>query len=293
VKHDQASSTARLIAAAQVLASREPTLHHLVDLESAELSERLLHAADGDWLRVATHSWLGRKLLLGFEQAMLRGLIWHWLSRKRMIETLVREAMAEGFSQLVVIGAGLDTLPLRLASEPYVERIVCLDHPATQAVVRRAFPAIAEPGGRIRLLPIDLATQNLGVELDRTQALAALPTIVLVEGLLMYLESDRVNMLLRTLAALHVPRLRVVLTAMDSPQGEPVSFRPPSSRADRWLARRAEPMRSSIPAGREGDILGACGFGHVRTITARELCGLDRPGIDGENILVAERANQA
>lgn len=286
MKQDQPSSTARLIAAAQILAAREPRLHHLVDFETADLSHRLLIAANGDWLAIAANSFFGRRLLLGFERLTLRGLVWHWLHRKRKIEELVREAIAEGFSQLVVLGAGLDTLPLRLANESSLQNIICVDHPATQAAVRSAFPDLAKPGSRIHLIPMDLAAESLANSL--AAALADLPTIVIAEGLLMYLSPERVNSLLREVASLPVPRLRAILTVMDSPPGEPISFRPRSRRADRWLAKRSEPMRSSIPAGRESDTLAKAGLRHTLTITAHELRG-DRPGLDGENILIAER----
>src|SRR5712672_3174711 len=82
----------------------------------------------------------GRRMLHAIERESAPGLSRHWFSRKRMIERLVREAMAEGFSQLLVIGAGLDTLPLRLARRGALSRVVCVDHPATQALVRRALP---------------------------------------------------------------------------------------------------------------------------------------------------------
>ena len=143
----------------------------------------------------------------------------------------------------------------------------------------------AQYGGRDR--DADSRVQVLPAALE--PVLGELPTLVIAEGLLMYFTPERVNTLLREVTGLRVPRVRVVLTAMDTAEGEPISFRPRSRLADQWLARRAEPMKSSIPAGREREILGAAGLRHIRTITARELRGPDRPGLDGENILVSER----
>jgi O-methyltransferase involved in polyketide biosynthesis len=159
-----------------------------------------------------------------------------------------------------------------------------VDHPATQEVVRRALPRLEG----VRLAAVDLASQDLGAELNRAGVLQDLPTLVLAEGLVMYLTPERVIQLMRTIAALPVPRLRLIVTAMDTPEGDSISFRPRSERADRWLAKKSEPMKSSIPAGREAETLAAGGLRHVRTITARELRG-ERPGLDGENILIAER----
>ena len=56
--------------------------------------------------------------------------------RKRWIESRVRAKIAAGASQVVVLGAGLDTLGVRLASERPDLRVVEIDHPATLAVKR-------------------------------------------------------------------------------------------------------------------------------------------------------------
>jgi O-methyltransferase involved in polyketide biosynthesis len=45
------------------------------------------------------------------------GIVRHWMLRKRWIESRVRARIAAGASQVVVLGAGLDTLGVRLASE--------------------------------------------------------------------------------------------------------------------------------------------------------------------------------
>jgi hypothetical protein len=106
----------------------------------------------------------------------------------------------------------------------------------------------------------------------------------------MYLKPERVGALLRDFAGLDVPRVRVILTAMDAPGGAPLAFRPGSEHVDRWLKKRGEPMRSSIPAGREDEVLSAAGLKHLRTITPREFRTDGSPmDLVGENIIVAER----
>src|SRR5436190_18727948 len=101
MRADQASSTARLIAAAHLIAAREPSLHHLVDAEAAELSGRLLEVGGGRWLSLAVKMWVGRRALRWLESKSLPGLLSHWLYRKRAIARLVEEARTEGVSQLL------------------------------------------------------------------------------------------------------------------------------------------------------------------------------------------------
>lgn len=290
LKSGNASATARLIAAAQVMAWRKPALQNLVDPESAALCAKMLGTNSADRLLLAAaQTRLGRSVLHLLERIAAPGLARHWLHRKRVIERLVREGMAEGFLQLLVIGAGLDTLPLRLARRGELARVVCVDHPATQALVRVALPELADIPS-LRLIAADLSEQDLATELHRANALEDLPTIVVAEGLLMYLTPEQVTTLLRRIAALPVPRVRAIVTAMDTPEGDPIALRPRRRVAQWWLKRRSEPMKSSIPAGQEAAALGAAGLKHIRTITAREFRpNRETEGIEGENIIVAER----
>jgi O-methyltransferase involved in polyketide biosynthesis len=58
--------------------------------------------------------------------------------RKHAIETIARRSASEGFSQLMVLGAGFDSLAFRLTSDSTFARAVEADHPDTQRVVSRS-----------------------------------------------------------------------------------------------------------------------------------------------------------
>lgn len=120
------------------------------------------------------------------------------LLRKRFIEDQVRLALAEGAEQVVVFGAGYDPLSLRLAQEPIKARFYELDHPATQAVKRRALESRQAIPPQLTLIPVDFA-------LDSGEgALRAAPgfrsdasSVFVAEGVLMYLTPEDVDALFR------------------------------------------------------------------------------------------------
>jgi methyltransferase (TIGR00027 family) len=285
----RASSTARLIAAATVVARHDSALRDVVPADAAGWSDRFL-SASGGWLGASVRHTPGRAAWRLFERALAPGIIRHWVLRKRRIESLSRAAAAEGFSQLVVLGAGLDSLAFRLAAEHVIARAIEVDHPATQAIIR----AGAGPHTRVALVPADLsAPGSLDALSGHPSFDRARPTLLIAEGLLMYLAEPQVRALLRAAAALPCPRARLIASYMDSPPGQLVGFHTQSRLIHAWLRRRGEPMRWSITDGPAAAFLAECGWRRRELIRAADLVAeLDpasRP-LAGENLLVADRA---
>jgi O-methyltransferase involved in polyketide biosynthesis len=99
---------------------------------SPPIETLLTRIGGGSWFEFARrHAWT-RALLRAGEQLVLPGIIAHYLSRKRWLEARVSAAFFAGFEQVVVLGAGFDTLACRLHSAHPTVRFFELDHPATQ-----------------------------------------------------------------------------------------------------------------------------------------------------------------
>ncbi|MFI4914965.1 MAG: class I SAM-dependent methyltransferase, partial [Phycisphaerales bacterium JB060] len=199
MKPDRASATARLIALATVMRESD------APAGAAPWCARMLstHRADRLLLRSVRHP-IGRSFWNAVERLTLPGMIAHWLRRKREIDRLASNAAAEGFTQLLVLGAGLDTLSWRLAEAGVFEHVVSADHPATLAAVERA----VAPTSLVTLVPIDLAdglTDSVAAALDPNA-----PTLVVAEGVLMYLTEQQVERTLSDIANLPAPRVRLV-----------------------------------------------------------------------------------
>jgi methyltransferase (TIGR00027 family) len=111
----------------------------------------------------------------------------HYIVRKRYLEDVARECLAEGIRQVVVLGAGFDTLAWRLHHEYSEVCFIELDHPATQQAKKQILQKHGYIPQNLRLLPLDLAQTSLQDSLLACPHYnPALPSLFIAEGLLMY-----------------------------------------------------------------------------------------------------------
>jgi methyltransferase (TIGR00027 family) len=295
VKASRPSATARLIAAATVLSSRDPREQHLVPDASAVWSARLLSTSWRDRLLLATvGTRTGRSLWRLVERVTLPGVIRHYAVRKAVLEGIWRDARAEGFSQLVVLGAGLDTLGLRVAQAERLTQVVELDHPATQSIKALVLNEAGAPALRLVEGRLDRPGWSSHL-LDPGSLDASRSTLVVLEGVSMYLRADEMSALLTELRTLPVPRLRLAFTLFDRPDAGPVGFRPASRAVALWLGLVGEPFRWACGTETLGPFLASAGLQLVRRVPAAEMhacVGLSvEPLLEGEDIAVAERVD--
>ena len=239
MKADRPSSTSLLIARGLLLADATAELRPLLLDESAALTRRLLDAAGpARWFDLSLRHRVLRRALFAVERLALPGVLLHWLARKRLLDALAHEALAAGCRQVVVLGAGLDTLALRLQSAA-----VCLelDHPATQAIKRRA---IAEGPA---LVAADLLHASVAEALRAQPRFTAnQPTLYIAEGLLMYLPPTRVAEMFREIAGLSAPGSRFIFTFMEARPGRRIAFHNERRIIGWWLRWLGEPFRWAL-----------------------------------------------
>jgi len=233
MRADRPSSTSLLIARALLLADETPALRPLLVGETAALTRRVLGAAESArWFVPELRHPLLRRVLFAMERFCLPGILVHWLARKCFINALAHEALAAGCRQVVVLGAGLDTLACRLPSAR-----VCfeLDHPATQAIKHRVFADSPV------LIAADLMQATVPDLLQaQPRFVANEPTLYVAEGLLMYLPPTRVAELLREIAGLSAPGSRFVFTFMEERPGGRIAFDHEHFLVGWWLRLRGE-----------------------------------------------------
>ena len=249
----RSSSTARLIARCTLLAARDPDHRALVPPCAETLLTALL-AAERGWFGFALrHAW-ARALLSGVERLALPGIIAHYLARKHWIELMTRQTLARGVTQVVVLGAGFDTLAWRLHRELPAVHFFELDHPATQAPKRQAFGAAAN----LTYLPVDLATDSPAAALRACAAfIPKKPTLFIAEGLLMYFPETRVAALLRELTR---PPAEMLFTFMERAPDGAISFRGEHAAVGWWLRWRREPFQWGIAGAALPEFLARCGL---------------------------------
>lgn len=246
-------STAMLIAAAEVLAARgenDDTLRtrfaRACLAACGEPGTRLLRRIDS-----APDRWLLRLS----EFAVLPGIAAHYAWRKRHLWRRVHDEVLAGARQLLVLGAGFDALGPCMAAGHASLRVFEVDRPATMATRAHALRTcgIARPPV---LRAADLAQDGLRATLHDLQSAGfdrSAPTIVVAEGLLMYLPLDAVVALCRDLSAHCSAPIGVVATAMECDVRGVPGFRRQLPWLRGWLARRGEPFawgatRAQLPA---------------------------------------------
>ena len=218
----EASNTAILIARSILFWSLDRNFRHLVPDGAVPIIERCLSAAGFDVPRERRKlgSAFGRFLVSIVERIILPGINLHYLLRKRMIEETVLRAIADGVRQVVVLGAGFDTLATRLhTSHPEVS-FVEVDHPATQRVKEEAICDLA--AANLQLIPADLMHTRLKDALAPSTLRSDVSTVVVAEGVLMYLNEHRVAHLFEDVREMFVD-VQFVFTFMHRDRGV-VSF---------------------------------------------------------------------
>lgn len=298
-----ASSTALLIAHSTAFLADEPEVGFLVPQRAVALSRRFIDqgsAFNRLLLRVADGP-AGRAIIGCCERVTIPGLMLHYALRKRCIEDHVRGQIARGCRQVVVLGAGFDTLALRLAASYPATWFIEMDLQATQAAKLRALVGASRPAN-ITFLPIDLADD------DVTAVLRACPryddrqdTTYVMEGLLMYLPMRKVDDLFDSLhPCRRRSRCALIFTFMERRRSGRIRFDSQSYLADLWLRLRSEPFRSSLDRCELAGLAARAGchivdLAEAAALSARYLpaCVVgSRPHAAGEVLCVAANAQE-
>ncbi|MFO0624085.1 MAG: class I SAM-dependent methyltransferase [Polyangiales bacterium] len=199
------SVTAYVVTACLDKLARMPAFAPHLDPEWQRLNRLLAdEAADSAVKRAVRWAPPGVARVL-LDRAFVPGMMPHYLHRKRLIRREVERAIAGGATQVVVLGGGLDTLVWRLAPAHPSVCFVEVDLPGTQAaklaVLRRA--GVQPANGHYA--SADLSREGLGAVLDGVSGFDAhAPTLVVIEGVLMYLSKAAVESLFASLRG-HLP----------------------------------------------------------------------------------------
>lgn len=143
---------------------------------------------------------------------LLPGQFVAFAHRKAFCEQQAREGIASGARQILVLGAGFDTLGWRLAPEFPDANFFEIDHPATARLKARG---IAAMGQRHNLF---LIAEDLGeAQLEKVLRANVLwdqdaPAVIIAEGLVMYLPPEAVRELFCQCAASTGADSRIVLS---------------------------------------------------------------------------------
>jgi methyltransferase (TIGR00027 family) len=201
--------------------------------------------------------------------AHVRGSRANVLSRSAFAEEQLVRVIDRGCRQYVLLGAGYDTSPLRLAGALSECVTFEVDHPATQAAKRAALAGLSWPDN-VRFVAVDFERDALSDRLGQAGWRAEAPTFWSWLGVTMYLTDDAVMATLALIA--------------DGPPGTTIVFNytvhpdevDPGDLALRQagatgVARQGEPWINFYRPAELAERVAALGFSSVRPILAGEL----------------------
>ena len=192
------------------------------------------------FLRLARRRWFF-SVAKFVERSTVPGILRHYALRKKCLAVFAREALRDGITQVVVLGAGLDPLALTLQREFPDGRFWEIDHPATQRLKREAMGPVDTR--RFHFVAMNLVSGEIDLAmLNQSGFDAARGTLWIAEGLLMYFPETVVANLLSTAARLSATGSRLAFTFMEPRRDGRVRFRNQSRLVDWWLGWRGEPF---------------------------------------------------
>lgn len=204
------STTAAVVASTLLLLKDDPELARLDAPEATPAVEAAVRRAIplfGTLLDRVPWPMLERAAHVA-ERLVSPGFVAHYALRKFAVRQALRAAVDAGHRQVVLVGAGFDMMA---ASLPADCTVIEADHPATQSLRKAA----SEPP-EITFVPVDLTVERLEDALRGCSKFdPSADTVFVAEGLLMYLEPERVEALLGDLA--RGPGARTVILSIITP----------------------------------------------------------------------------
>lgn len=215
MKQGRISQTALKVAIAFLTLNVKDDWARRLPVGLVDMSERLLMASGSPGygprvMRLAKQQWMIR--VYQIQDLMMPGQFEGFGHRKIFIQQQVEAAIKQGARQVLVVGAGFDTLCLRLAPQHNHVQFFEVDHPATSAAKARGIALEGQPAN-MHQIAADLGEQALSKVLSeggRWQS--SLPSVVVAEGLFQYLTDDEVRGLLREAATCASPGSRIAFS---------------------------------------------------------------------------------
>ena len=202
-----------------------------------------------------------------FQDRMMPGQWEGFGYRKVFINEHVIDAIEDGAEQVLVLGAGFDTLCLRLASDYPAVDFYEIDHPATSQAKAKGVENCGSPEN-LQLVAADLSNRSLSDALSHAPKWdSSKSSVVIAEGLLQYLDDADVHQLFREVAECVSSKSRFIFTHA-IPQGRKL--------LQAILKLVGEPFLSSVNSADLPEYIANCGWQVTSGIDDAEHHGIER-----------------
>lgn len=294
MREEHESSTAAYMALFRAVESARPEEGRLFNdaLATSLLPTSLRLVAD-----VARLPVIGRAvpaiLDLGWPRTRSSGVV-----RTRLIDTMVQEALANGATQLVLLGAGYDSRAYRLPLAHDVT-VFEVDHPSTQRAKRARLDVSGTSVDHVRFVGVDFEFDNVAGRLADSGFDEHARSIVVWEGVISYLSESAVDDNFELLSGICSPGSRLIFTYVDGRALDGSIDFEEARRWKGWVRLNGEPFVFGFHPDRLEFYLAERGFrlGSDRTTAEVARCyrtelGRDEQGSDLYRVAEATRTNQ-
>jgi methyltransferase (TIGR00027 family) len=151
-----------------------------------------------------------RALITGYIDRRWPGPRMSAVRRTAMIDAALREAVAAGCEQVVILGAGYDTRAHRMPELAGLD-VFEVDLPATQA---RKRAVMGDEG--VRYVAVDFNRDDLAAAMRAAGLAGDRRTAIIWEGVLSYLELEPIDTTLRWMATAVAPDSRAIVTYVNA-----------------------------------------------------------------------------
>ncbi len=213
MRKDTPSKTARKVALNIVTLGAKPGMDKVLPPGIIETTAKLLLASGA--VGATAVRWSRSRRMVSVYEAfdwMMPGQFEAFGHRKAFCERQVREGIGGGATQVLVLGAGYDTMGWRLAPEFADVNFFEIDHPATARLKAKGIEAMG-PQDNLHMISEDLGKRKLVDVLEADDSWdSKMQTVIVAEGLLMYLPPEAVRDLFNQCTAIAGPGSRIAFT---------------------------------------------------------------------------------
>jgi len=213
MRKDKPSRTAYKVALNVITLGAKPGMDRFFPPGTVQATEKLLVASGATGAR--TVRWSRSKRMVSVYEAfdwMLPGQFEAFAHRKAFCERQVRDGVGAGATQTLVLGAGYDTMGWRLAPELSGVNFFEIDHPATASLKAKGIDAMGQRDN-LCLIAEDLSKRKLVDVLKTNKSWdQSAQTVIVAEGLVMYLPPEAVRDLFCQCAAIVGAGSRIAFT---------------------------------------------------------------------------------
>lgn len=190
--------------------------------------------------------------------------------RPRLVDELAAAQAAQGVGQIVLLGAGFDTLAWRLREALRGVTIFEVDHPATQQAKRQASARIGQPDN-LRFVAVDFERDDFVEKLCEAGFDSTRQSFIVWVGVSYYLTGKAVADTLRRIAAISQPGTKLIWDYMLAEVVDGTSSDQAALDKARRAARLGEPWLFGLQPERLGEYLAQFGLRLLKDYEPEEL----------------------